>query len=140
MGKALSQESFEAISHGVKDVDFEGNRIVVRAGKGDKDRVTVLPESLKVEMQAQLARVKLLHEADVAEGFGRVYLPHALAVKYPKADRQWAWQWVFPAAQRSRDPRGGVLRRHHAGPLAIQAGHGPYVASFFRHAFAGKPS
>lgn len=78
----------------VKDIDFEGGRIIVRGGKGDKDRVTVLPEKQKEELEQHLRRVKLLHETDLAEGFGRVWLPHALARKYPNADRQWAWQWV----------------------------------------------
>jgi integron integrase len=104
----------------VKDLDFERHRVVVREGKGDKDRITMLPECLELELRAHLARVKLLHETDLAEGFGRVYLPHALALKYPNADRDWVWQWVFPSARRSRDPRSGVIRRHHANELAIQ--------------------
>jgi integron integrase len=104
----------------VKDVELAGGRIVVREGKGDKDRVTVLPEVLRDELRAHLQRVKLLHEQDLAEGFGRVFLPHALARKYPNADRSWSWQWVFPAAQRSRDPRSGVMRRHHVSDMSVQ--------------------
>jgi integron integrase len=104
----------------VKDVDFATGRIVVREGKGDKDRITMLPDCLKVELQTHLERVKLLHETDLAEGFGRVHLPHALARKYPKADREWAWQYVFPAAGRSKDPRTGMVRRHHVHELAVQ--------------------
>jgi integron integrase len=104
----------------VKDLDFARGQIVVRAGKGDKDRVTMLPEKLKEELQEHLKRVKLLHERDVVEGFGRVLLPHALARKYPNADREWGWQWVFPSARRSRDPRSGEVRRHHANELAVQ--------------------
>ena len=95
----------------VKDVDFARGQIVVREGKGDKDRVTMLPERLKQELQRHLERVKLLHEQDVAEGFGSVYLPHALARKYPNADREWGWQWVFPSARRSSDPRSQAVSR-----------------------------
>jgi integron integrase len=104
----------------VKDLDFERGRIIVREGKGDKDRVTVFPEKQKAELEQHLIRVKLLHEKDLAEGFGRVWLPHALARKYPNADRQWAWQWVFPAAQRSKDPRSGMIRRHHINESNLQ--------------------
>jgi integron integrase len=104
----------------VKDIDFAGGRLVVREGKGDKDRVTMLPNRLKSELHAHLQRVRLLHEKDVAEGFGRVYLPHALARKYPKADREWGWQWVFPSARRSKDPRSDAVRRHHANELSVQ--------------------
>jgi integron integrase len=104
----------------VKDVDFGRGQIVVREGKGDKDRVTMLPEALRLELERHLERVRLLHEEDLAQGFGRVYLPHALARKYPNADRQWAWQYVFPSALRSKDPRSGVVRRHHANEQAVQ--------------------
>ena len=104
----------------VKDVDFARGQIVVREGKGDKDRVTMLPERLKEELRAHLLRVKLLHDKDVQEGFGRVYLPHALARKYPNADREWGWQWVFPSARRSSDPRRQAVRRHHAHELSVQ--------------------
>jgi integron integrase len=104
----------------VKDLDLSGGRIVVRQGKGFKDRVTMLPESLRGELKAQLARVKLLHEQEVAEGHGRVYLPDALARKYPNAEREWGWQWVFPAGQRSQDHRTGVVRRHHVHELSVQ--------------------
>jgi integron integrase len=104
----------------IQDVDFGSGRILVREGKGDKDRMTMLPDRLKAELQAHLERVKLLHEQDLAEGFGRVYLPHALARKCPNADREWGWQYVFPAAGRSKDPRTGTLRRHHVNELAVQ--------------------
>jgi integron integrase len=104
----------------VKDVDFARGRIVVRGGKGDKDHETVLPETLRPELQQHLERVKLLHEKDLAEGFGAVYLPYALARKYPKAGREWIWQYVFPAAGRSKDPRTGIIRRHHVNELAVQ--------------------
>jgi integron integrase len=104
----------------VKDVDFAGGRIVVREGKGDKDRMTMLPDKLKLELQRHLERVKLLHEKDVAEGYGRVWLPHALARKYPSADREWVWQWLFPSSRRSIDPRDRMERRHHANELPVQ--------------------
>jgi integron integrase len=104
----------------VKDVDLGRGQIVVREGKGDKDRVTMLPERLRPELEQHLERVKLLHQRDLAEGFGRVYLPHALARKYPSADRQWSWQWVFPSVRRSRDPLSGGVGRHHANENAIQ--------------------
>lgn len=104
----------------VKDLDFARGQIGVRDGKGAKDRVTILPQSLASELQQHLQRVKLLHEEDLAEGFGDVWLPHALARKYPRAGRQWPWQWVFPARGRSKDPRTGVERRHHVNETALQ--------------------
>jgi site-specific recombinase XerD len=90
----------------VQDVDFARNQIIVRGGKGDKDRVTVLPEALRASLQDHLKRVRLLWEQDVREGFGEVYLPEGLARKYPKAAKEWGWQWVFPSRSRSVDPRG----------------------------------
>jgi integron integrase len=110
----------EALRLRVKDLEFERGRIVVRQGKGDKDRLTPLPEGLKEELRKHLERVRLLHEKDLAEGFGRVWLPQALARKYPKADREWVWQWVFPSVRRALDPRDGTVRRHHANELPIQ--------------------
>ena len=104
----------------VKDLEFERGRIVVRQGKGDKDRLTTFPRSLMDELRRHLERVRLLHAQDLAEGFGRVWLPHALARKYPNADREWAWQWVFPSAFRSTDPRSGIVRRHHVNEQPIQ--------------------
>ncbi|THU05170.1 integron integrase [Lampropedia puyangensis] len=112
----------------VKDIEFTRCEIVVREGKGNKDRVTVLPENLLLPLKAQLQKVRVLHEKDVLAGFGRVYLPHALAVKYPEADRSWAWQWVFPSPVRSIDPRpdprtGELMeRRHHVLETSIQRG------------------
>ena len=116
----------EALRLRVKDVEFARREIVVREGKGNKDRVTVLPENLIAPLQAQLQKARVLHEKDLAAGFGRVYLPHALAVKYPQADQSWAWQWVFPSPVRSTDPRpdartGELLeRRHHVYPESVQ--------------------
>jgi len=90
-----------------KDVDMERRQIVVHGGKGDKDRVTVLPESLRSGIEGQLERAKRLHEEDLKKGLGAVWLPEGLARKYPKAVREWAWQWVFPAKGLSEDPAAG---------------------------------
>ena len=110
----------ECVRLRVKDVDFGQNQIVVREGKGFKDRVTMLPESLKAALGEHLRRVKFLHEKDLAEGNGRVYLPYALSRKYPAADREWGWQYVFPAGNVSRDPRSGEVRRHHTNEQGLQ--------------------
>jgi integron integrase len=104
----------------VKDVDFNYKQLVVRDAKGHKDRVTMLPNSLIDPMRTHLARVRQLHEIDLRQGFGRVHLPDALAIKYPSADREWAWQYVFPSSRRSIDPRSGIERRHHAPEDALQ--------------------
>lgn len=104
----------------IQDLDFERNQIVVRGGKGDKDRVTVLPEALRAGLLEHLKRVRRLWEEDVREGFGEVYLPEALARKYPKAAREWGQQWVFPSRSRSRDPRSGKMRRHHVQETGLQ--------------------
>ncbi|HEU4993154.1 MAG TPA: integron integrase [Luteimonas sp.] len=97
----------------VHDVDFARNEILVRAGKGGKDRRTMLPRSLVEPLQREIERARLLHQADLAAGFGVAALPHALARKYPSAPREFGWQYVFPSVQRSVDPRDGVERRHH---------------------------
>jgi integron integrase len=110
----------ECIRLRVKDVDFAYNTIVVRDGKRGRDRVTVLPLNVKVQMQRHVHDVKKLHEQDLEKGFGRVYLPYALERKYPNADREWTWQYIFPATKRSIDPRGGIERRHHVGKLVLQ--------------------
>jgi len=110
----------EALRLRVKDVGFERREIIVRDGKGGKDRVTVLPENLVLPLQAQIARAKARHEQDLADGFGRVWLPDALALKFPRAPRAWGWQWVFPSAQRSVDPRSGLERRHHLNEASVQ--------------------
>jgi len=106
----------------VKDLDFARNQILVRDGKGMKDRLTMLPAALRLPLQRHLATVRALHEADLREGFGAVYLPDALARKYPSAAKWWGWQWVFPARERSVDPRepGNQKRRHHLGETLIQ--------------------
>jgi integron integrase len=104
----------------VKDINFVKREIVIREGKGFKDRVTMLPASLVAPLDAHLRRVERLHVSDLAEGYGAVYLPYALERKYPKAARDWAWQYVFPSIKRSVDPRPGAIRRHHADEQNIQ--------------------
>lgn len=103
----------------VQDVDFQMNAVTVRSGKGDKDRVTTWPPSLSEPLKGHLKRVRLLHEKDLAEGFGSVYLPHALERKYRNAATEWRWQYVFPAQGLSQDPRSGIVRRHHLDPSPI---------------------
>jgi integron integrase len=99
----------------VKDICFDEGHIVVRNGKGDKDRITVLPETCIEGLREQIERVRRQHRIDLDSGFGGVYLPHALERKYPNENREFGWQWVFPAQQMSRDPRSGAVRRHHVG-------------------------
>jgi len=130
----------------VKDIDFGSHQIVVREGKGEKDRVTVLPDSVIPELQIVLRDGKALHEKDLREGFGEVALPYALGVKYPNAGKEWGWQYAFPASQRSIDPLSGVIRRHHLDESALQ--HAvreaarqtsipkPISPHTFRHSFA----
>ena len=110
----------EAVRLRVKDLDLERNEIMVREGKGAKDRVTMLPGAAKDFLQAHLQRVRALHRADLQEGLGKVHLPFALATKYPGAAKEWGWQYVFPALKRSRDPRSGTERRHHLSANHIQ--------------------
>lgn len=119
----------------IKDVGFEPREILVREGKGGKDRVTVLPENLILPLQQQMAHAKALHDRDLAGGFGEVWLPDALAVKFPRAPRAWGWQWVFPSAVKSVDPRTGVLRRHHLNEASVQKA----VAGAARRARIVKP-
>jgi integron integrase len=103
----------ECVRLRVKDVDFGYRQIVVRDGKGQKDRVTMLPEIITDTLQRHLLKVKSFHDMDLKAGFGAVYLPHTLERKYKNANRSWAWQYVFPAVRRSIDPRSGIERRHH---------------------------
>lgn len=103
-----------------KDVDFARNEITVRDGKGGKDRRVPLPGTLRDALERQLQRARLLHERDVAAGHGQARLPHALALKYPRAGREWGWQFVFPSQQLSRDPRDGTVRRHHIDEAGLQ--------------------
>ena len=110
----------ECIRLRVKDIDFAMNEIIVRNGKGKKDRITVLPDGVKATLVEHLVYVKRLHQSDLAAGYGRVYLPYALAKKYPNANRQWGWQYAFPAKTLSKDPRSGMRRRHHLHVSCIQ--------------------
>jgi integron integrase len=136
----------EALQLRVKDVDLYHRRIVVRNGKGMKDRVTILPASTGEELQSHLKNVRLLHEHAIQHGFGGVALPHALARKYPRAHLQWGWQYVFPAARPSTDPRTGALRRHHVHEESVQRQvraaaraaciDKPVSPHTFRHSFA----
>lgn len=105
----------------VKDVDFDAGLLVVRSGKGDKDRMTLLPASLHEELRAHLAQVRQWHEADLANGHGEAPLANALARKYPKAGREWGWQYVFPADKVAVDPADGKVRRYHAYEKDLQA-------------------
>ncbi|MER3429596.1 MAG: integron integrase [Blastocatellia bacterium] len=104
----------------VKDVDFDGNIITVREGKGGKDRITMLPQPVKAPLGEHLVQVKQVHQVDLAEGCGLVQLPFALARKYPHAATEWKWQYIFPAPKRSRDPRSGIERRHHLDDSILQ--------------------
>jgi integron integrase len=117
-GAGLRQ--IECLTLRVKDMDFAYRQITVRDGKGGKDRVTMLPEQVVQPLQAHLGRVRALHKADLVAGHGEVSLPHALARKYPRAGREWAWQFVFPSKNLSADPEDGVIRRHHVFPDTLQ--------------------
>jgi integron integrase len=112
----------EALRLRVKDIDFARKEILIRDGKGYKDRVTMLPDALVAVLKTHIAKVKALHEQDLAEGYGEVYMPMALAKKYPSAARDWAWQYVFPSKRLSVDPRSEdeKVRRHHVQGQAIQ--------------------
>lgn len=109
----------EGLSLRVKDLDFDRHAVVVRSGKGDKDRVVMLPRTLVAPLREQLASSKALWTRDRAAGMDGVYLPHALERKYPRAGQSWAWHWVFPSPTLSTDPQTGVVRRHHLFPERI---------------------
>jgi integron integrase len=104
----------------IKDVDFARNQIAVHGGKGDKDRTTMLPDKLKLELQRHLEVVRQTWLEDVAAGHGKVWLPEALRRKYPKADQDWGWQWVWPGANISIDPADGQRKRHHLNDTSVQ--------------------
>jgi integron integrase len=110
----------EALQLRVKDVDFGAHEITVRGGKGDRDRVTVLPERLEGPLLHHLAAVRAQHERDLVAGAGWVELPGALGVKYPQAGQEWGWQWVFPATRPYMDPPSGQCRRHHLHETVVQ--------------------
>jgi integron integrase len=132
---ATGMRLLEGLRLRVKDVDFARREITVRDGKGGRDRRTMLSERLIEPLRSHLARVKLVHERDLAEGFGEVYLPYALARKYPRAGRSWPWQYVFPSGSRSTDPLDGVIRRHHLDEKVIQRA----VSEAARKAGVAKP-
>jgi integron integrase len=110
----------ECVRLRVKDVDFGYARIVVRDGKGAKDRITMLSVTLAAPLERHLQKVRAQHEQDLEDGFGEVYLPHALTRKYPRAAREWAWQFVFPSNRISTDPRSGKKQRHHVEESSLQ--------------------
>lgn len=136
----------ECVRLRVKDVDFPYRCLLVRDGKGGRDRVVTLADGLIVPLQDQLRRVATLHQRDLELGFGTVSMPHALARKYPNAARDVSWQFVFPAARRSADPRSGEIRRHHIDPSSLQRAVKRAIARAgitrkaschtFRHSFA----
>jgi integron integrase len=110
----------EGLGLRVKDLDFGRSEVIVRDGKGGKDRVTMLPLALHEPLRIHLLGVREQHDADLARGLGRVPLPHALARKYPNADREWGWQWVFPATSHYTDRETGVKHRHHLHESVVQ--------------------
>jgi integron integrase len=149
MGKLLyggGLRMMECLRLRVQDIDFEMKEITVRSGKGDKDRRVMLPEAVSPALREHLERVRILHERDLADGFGEVYLPDALECKFPNAARDWRWQWVFPSKSLSVDPRSGKKRRHHVHETFLNkaiyqavrtAGLTKRVSAHtFRHSFA----
>lgn len=149
MGKLLygcGLRLMECLRLRVKDIDFEQSQIIVREGKGEKDRATMLPASLIQPLKNQITFVKNQHERDLAQGYGSVELPFALARKYPTADKEVGWQYLFPSERLSTDPRSGIVRRHHLDPSGLQRAvkaaaklariDKPVSPHTFRHCFA----
>jgi integron integrase len=136
----------EALQLRVKDLDFAQRQIIVRDGKGGNSRVTMLPNSVIDPLKAHLQTAQKMHHQDLAQGYGSVYLPYALERKYPNAERQWAWQYVFPSGRISKDPRSGIVRRHHLDESGLQKAvkQASFLAQInkrvgchtFRHSFA----
>ncbi len=130
----------------VKDIDFANRQIIVRDGKGENDRFTILPDSLIEPLKIHLQQVRHTHEIDLSKGFGSVYLPFALERKYPNADKEWIWQYVFPATSLFKDKKSGITRRHHLHETVIQKSikEAAHLAKIdkrvtphtFRHSFA----
>jgi integron integrase len=110
----------ECLNLRIKDIDFETNVLTVKSGKGDKDRLTILPENIKQDLIAHLDEVRKLFDVDRQNDVAGVFLPHALERKYPNAGKEWGWQWVFPSKTLSIDPRTRILRRHHLYPNVLQ--------------------
>jgi integron integrase len=143
-GAGLRQ--IECLTLRVKDIDFAYRQIIVRDGKGARDRATMLPENLVQPLQKHFGKVRLLHQRDRADGYGEVWLPHALARKYPRAGYEWGWQFVFPSAHRSEDSESGAVRRQHVHPDTLgravkRAAHAagiikPVSCHTLRHSFA----
>ena len=136
----------ECLTLRIKDIDFSLNTITVRQGKGDKDRVTLLPSSVSDRLRVQIQKTLALHQQDLADGHGEVYMPHALERKYPNAARSPIWQFLFPSTRLGPDPRSGIIRRHHLHNTALRkhiktavaktAIHKPVKTHTFRHSFA----
>ncbi|HZF15327.1 MAG TPA: integron integrase [Steroidobacteraceae bacterium] len=136
----------ECVSLRIKDVDFRYRQILVRDGKGQKDRVTIFPDAIREPLERHLATVKTIHERDLAVGFGRAPLPFSLKTKYQNADREWGWQFVFPSPVRATDPESGIDHRYHLSPKTLQEAvkHAvrkagivkPASCHTFRHCFA----
>lgn len=136
----------EAVRLRVQDVDFANDSLIIRESKGDKWRRTLLPRSLVEPLKAQIAVTLALHQQDMTEGYGEVYMPYALGKKYPSAAKSPAWQYVFPAPNRAVDPRSGVIRRHHIGEQQVRRSVAAALANAsiykkaschtFRHSFA----
>ena len=136
----------ETVRLRVQDIDYNMKQICVRSGKGAKDRITTFPESIIPLLENHLAKVKIVHGQDIAQGYGAVYLPYALARKYPNADKEFNWQYVFPSRNLSKDPRSGEVRRHHVDPSVVNKAIKSAVkkigikkrisAHTFRHSFA----
>ena len=130
----------------VKDLDFGNHQVLVRDGKGENDRITMFPDSLLEPLRLHLQQIRILHDQDLAGGFGTVYLPYALERKYPNANREFAWQYVFPAPELSSDPVSGVRQRHHLNESGLQKAvkqaarrariDKPVSPHTFRHSFA----
>jgi len=136
----------EAVRLRVKDIDYQMKQVTVRSGKGAKDRVTTFPSSIIPLLENHLAKVEILHQQDLRQGYGEVYLPYALARKYPNAGQEWGWQYLFPSRQLSTDPSSGKVRRHHVDPSVVNKAikvavkklglKKPISAHTFRHSFA----
>jgi len=136
----------EAVRLRVQDIDFDYKQITVRSGKGNKDRVTPFSGSLFPSVKTHLQRVNLIHDKDLSEGYGAVYLPYALNKKYPNAEKEWGWQYIFPARSLALDPRSDVIRRHHLDQSSVNKAIKVAVkklninkrvsAHTFRHSFA----